>query len=232
MTKNISIRVQKELYAKSGNICAFPGCNQNLISNETNNSNICHIISKKPNGPRHDPNYKNYDHDENLILLCLNHHNEVDKNVDKYTVDALRNMKEMHEQSIRELFENNIEVNNLKSIFLKAIDDYNIVDIIQNEDYSSSFHSYKLINLIGFTKYINCEILTEYNKTFYNENFIFSMKSLVENFENLYYYLDEHTETYDNGRFIKTKEGYVLNTDYITSLRVLIAGELSKYLKY
>ena len=88
----ITIPTRNALYAKSGNRCAYTGCNQVLIDDK-NNSNICHIISEKPNGPRHDPNYIDYDNEENLILLCRNHHNEVDTNVEKYSVDILHAMK-------------------------------------------------------------------------------------------------------------------------------------------
>lgn len=41
-SRQIPARVVKELYAKSGNCCAFSGCNEQLFEN-ANVGQICHI---------------------------------------------------------------------------------------------------------------------------------------------------------------------------------------------
>lgn len=41
----ITTQTKNALYAKSGNQCAYPGCNQTLINEGINSSNICHIVS-------------------------------------------------------------------------------------------------------------------------------------------------------------------------------------------
>ncbi|KNF09289.1 hypothetical protein CLPU_3c00670 [Gottschalkia purinilytica] len=91
----------KILWSKSGGICAFPGCNQELICNNTQDiiGQICHIIAKKPDGPRGDSNYSKEELNSysNLILLCPTHHSIIDNNVDTYTTDKLIKMKEEHE---------------------------------------------------------------------------------------------------------------------------------------
>ncbi|MBY5958222.1 HNH endonuclease [Membranicola marinus] len=75
----ISSKTRKNLCAKSGNRCSI--CRTELFakkfkSDEENIGEECHIISSKQNGPRHHPNLDDYD---NLILLCRNHHKEIDE---------------------------------------------------------------------------------------------------------------------------------------------------------
>lgn len=222
----------KSLYAKSGNKCAYPGCNQTLME-DINNSNICHIISQKPNGPRHNPNYIDYDNEENLILLCTNHHNEVDAkiNVKKYSVAILHDMREKHEQLIQNLIDNNSEFNELKGILLKGIDDYDIIDIIEKEDYSASFLEYKLRYISNFAHDIDSKILTTYNNSFANSEFISSMKTLSSNLYALSMYLCSNTEISDDGRVIKVRKDKPLDPEHIRTLRLTIANELKKYIQ-
>lgn len=105
----ISPAVLKRLYSKSGNRCAFPGCKECLIFDEVNQSNMCHIISPASNGPRHIENFNggNYDEEDNIIVLCLMHHNLVDNRVNEYPADTLRDMKRCHEQYIEEALRKN-----------------------------------------------------------------------------------------------------------------------------
>jgi hypothetical protein len=98
--KEITDLTIKRLYALSGNRCAFPDCNVTFVSseNETNLSNICHIEAAEIGGERYNPDSNDDERRsfENLILLCPNHHKETD-NVEKYTVEILRKMKQEHE---------------------------------------------------------------------------------------------------------------------------------------
>jgi len=106
---SISDKVRKELWAKSGNQCAI--CKKELfIPNGTKDYNIgeeCHIISASPSGPRHEK-YCDYDSYDNLILLCRNHHKEIDdcSNLKKYTKDKLCNIKKEHEDWVRQQLSN------------------------------------------------------------------------------------------------------------------------------
>jgi hypothetical protein len=90
----------KRLYALSGNRCAFPNCTATFVSfeNEKNISNICHIEAAESNGERYNSSSTDEERRsfENLILLCPNHHKETD-DVNKYTVEVLRKMKQEHE---------------------------------------------------------------------------------------------------------------------------------------
>jgi hypothetical protein len=64
----------------------------------------CHIVSSKPNGPRHVRlDDKDYDAVENLILLCKIHHKVVDDRVDLYPTDALIKIKREHESWVDQM---------------------------------------------------------------------------------------------------------------------------------
>jgi len=64
----------------------------------------CHIVAQSPSGPRgHSPlTPEQRDHYDNLILLCRNHHKQVDDQENTYTVQCLLDMKAAHEKWVRE----------------------------------------------------------------------------------------------------------------------------------
>lgn len=92
--------VLRALFARSGNRCAFPGCNAILV-NERNQfvANVCHIEAAEEGGERFNPLQSNEDRRryENLLLLCYPHHVETNE-VDLYSVDRLQTIKAEHEQ--------------------------------------------------------------------------------------------------------------------------------------
>lgn len=100
---NISTKIRKELWGKAAGRCSI--CKKKIILDDdvrSNISNECHIISPKENGPRHIEGINNYNSYDNLILLCRNHHAEVDNNVNKYTVDKLKEIKKQHEKYVND----------------------------------------------------------------------------------------------------------------------------------
>lgn len=108
----ISDKTRKFLWAKSGNRCAI--CKTELVTEGGNASEFnigeeCHIISAKPNGPRHMSDRQDYDGFENLILLCRNHHKEVDELTETYTEEILRYFKTNHENWVRSTIKSAIE---------------------------------------------------------------------------------------------------------------------------
>ncbi|WET50802.1 HNH endonuclease signature motif containing protein [Chryseobacterium indologenes] len=114
----ISDKTRKFLWAKSGNRCAI--CKTELItgsdaSEEFNVGEECHIISSKKNGPRYLANLEQYDNYENLLLLCRNHHTEIDELVDTYSEELLRYMKVNHENWVRTAIANAIHDNDDKA---------------------------------------------------------------------------------------------------------------------
>jgi hypothetical protein len=89
----------KRLFAVSGNVCAFLGCTQPLIENNTVVGEMCHIKGERPKAARYDPQQTDQERDsfENIILVCGTHHTIVDGDVQTYTVERLTAMKTEHE---------------------------------------------------------------------------------------------------------------------------------------
>ena len=94
----------KKLYGLAAGRCSI--CKINVFDNDVHIGEMAHIIAKKPKGARGKVNLSGdingYD---NLILLCANHHTEVDQNPGYYTVEKLVRIKDEHESSVTSLFE-------------------------------------------------------------------------------------------------------------------------------
>lgn len=90
----------RELYLRSGNECAFPGCRARIID-ETGNfvGELCHITAALPGGERFDASMSNEKRRsaDNLMLMCHEHHVVTD-DVDSYDVARLTQMKQEHEE--------------------------------------------------------------------------------------------------------------------------------------
>lgn len=102
--RNIKSTVIKNLYANSGNCCAFPNCHSILVDRNVNIGEICHIEGLNPDSARYNPHLTDEESNsiENLILLCSNHHSLIDRDEDVYTVECLKDMKATHEAYVRE----------------------------------------------------------------------------------------------------------------------------------
>ncbi len=103
------------LIARAGGRCQFENCNKNVFLDEvtlddTNNSNIAHIVASSPRGPRGSAtqSFELSDKIENLMLMCLEHHHLIDeKGKDKiYTVEILRAMKATQEERVQKMLNN------------------------------------------------------------------------------------------------------------------------------
>lgn len=98
----VSEKIIKRLFAVSGNICAFPRCQNNLIDLPSRKvvGEICHIKGKSPKSARYDRAQSREErHDyANLILMCVPHHRIVDADAKLYTVEELQKIKGHHEK--------------------------------------------------------------------------------------------------------------------------------------
>jgi len=139
----ISLKTHKLLWGKSGNRCAI--CKTELI--EALDSTIsgsegiigeeCHIVARKREGPRGISELSLEDRDEigNLILLCSNHHREIDTKVEKYSVQGLKEIKRDHEDWVKKTLEINIDEDQL--LMIQTID--SIIEKAQFDEWSESF---------------------------------------------------------------------------------------------
>lgn len=91
----------RRLYLTSGNLCAFPECNRIMLNaHGTFVGQVAHIEAAEEGGPRYNVAMTDEDrrHISNLMLMCYEHHREVDLNVGKFDPDTLRFYKKTHER--------------------------------------------------------------------------------------------------------------------------------------
>lgn len=129
--------VLRELFLKSGNQCAFPGCFESIVDEEGNYvGEICHIEAAEKGGERFNPNMTNEDRRafDNLMLMCHKHH-VVTNDVEKYPVTELKKMKKVHENKF----------SNVIQQMQNSIVDYGRANI-----YIESQVCTKLSNILGY----------------------------------------------------------------------------------
>jgi hypothetical protein len=91
----------KRLFARSGNLCAFPGCSLPIVENVgTITGEICHIRAQSEGGPRFDRAQTDDERQgfDNLILLCRRHHKIVDAEPEVYSAEVLEEVKRIRER--------------------------------------------------------------------------------------------------------------------------------------
>ncbi len=91
--------VKRELFLKSGNQCAFPGCSRFIINaSGVFVGEICHIEAASEGGERFNKDSSNDKRAKfsNLLLMCHDHHKVTD-NVDLYKVKRMKEIKILHE---------------------------------------------------------------------------------------------------------------------------------------
>ena len=95
----------RELYLKSGNQCAFPGCARVMINADgVFVGQVCHIEAAEEGGERFNENMTDEQRAafENLMLMCYEHHVITD-DVATYTVPVLQRMKAGHEAKFTDI---------------------------------------------------------------------------------------------------------------------------------
>ena len=109
-SRHIPIADRNHLWGMSAGRCAYPDC-RIILTKEGNKrdgiatvGDIAHIYAHSPDGPRPHPDglYENADRYDNLILLCPNHHREVDGQPNTYSVAVLQQWKADHERWVAE----------------------------------------------------------------------------------------------------------------------------------
>ena len=101
----ISELTRKALWGRAGNRCAI--CDATLVPKPLGGrpsliGEECHIVARRPGGPRGDqpvPEVHGYD---NLILLCANCHKLVDDQPEHYTTERLRQVKREQEERVEQ----------------------------------------------------------------------------------------------------------------------------------
>jgi hypothetical protein len=104
----ITDKTRKMLWGRSGNRCAI--CRHELVteSGVMDEAAVigdeCHIVAREGNGPRGNNPMMIAQRDayDNLILLCRNHHKEVDDKPNEFTVEILYQIKSIHEAWVQQ----------------------------------------------------------------------------------------------------------------------------------
>ena len=102
----ISLKSHKMLWGRAAGRCSFASCRITLVEEGAGLlGEVAHIVAESPDGPRGSNAFPSemLNEYENLILLCPNHHTEIDKaHLDLYSADRLRQIKAEHEHWVRE----------------------------------------------------------------------------------------------------------------------------------
>lgn len=132
----------KVLWARSGNRCAI--CRTPLTQNSTSGASHtlgeqAHIVGDNNGSARSDSVLSDAERDEyhNLILLCPNHHTEIDRNIEDWPAERLYIAKSKHELWVTEtLSETENYINNAKQAAAAAIID-SAVELCKLEEWKN-----------------------------------------------------------------------------------------------
>ncbi|MDD4031640.1 MAG: HNH endonuclease [Bacteroidales bacterium] len=202
--RNYTDQTIKKLFGLSGNLCAFPGCNNRLLNDKNAlDSNICHIEAANEGGERYNPNMTDEQRAdyENLILLCRQCHDKTnDESV--YTVEALKEMKRIHESNYL-----NQRINNNPSMLKNAINAISFISL-DGIDKMESLNTY------------NPKVKLNYNQVKFNFSLIQEYKVYHEKINILYDELEAQGSIkkekllYNIEQlYLKIKGKYVLDSD-------------------
>lgn len=102
-TKSVPRRDSLALWVRSAGRCNFYGCGMLVAEPHLRIGEQCHIHARNEGGARWLPSYQgNINGYDNLILMCPNHHAEIDAPENGFSADFLRNMKRDHENRVDE----------------------------------------------------------------------------------------------------------------------------------
>ena len=106
--KRPPVAVERELWARSGGVCQFPGCADVLYRDTAvywepiNLGELAHNVAASVQGPRGDSSRSAAlsDDPENLLMLCRKHHKTADTLPTEYRESTLRRWKDRHEAAV------------------------------------------------------------------------------------------------------------------------------------
>ena len=190
MGKRISSGAIKRLWARSGGVCYYPDCDEDLIRDDKDESETYHVGEQahihphsENGGPRSGgdmPTEKRREV-ENFILLCPTHHREIDKAPDeKYPVERLLRWKKRHEKKINRSIQSHMP--NISQSELDVI----IKHLLQNDEtYDASNKLTSISNKVkinNFSDKVTPIIKTGLTQSTKVEDYLNSMEQTDSNF--------------------------------------------------
>jgi hypothetical protein len=108
-SRNYSDRTLKLLWGRAAGHCAMPDCRVELFADATDYDpvvvigDMAHVAGASDDGPRaaHELSLKERNDYENLILLCKNCHDRIDKQARSNRAERLKEIKQAHEAWVR-----------------------------------------------------------------------------------------------------------------------------------
>ncbi|MGP0060068.1 MAG: hypothetical protein ACLPID_12360 [Beijerinckiaceae bacterium] len=105
----ISARTSKMLWGRAAARCSMPDCRISLVLDDTETDDpaligeMAHMVAEKDDGPRGISPMTPEQRDlyDNLLLLCRNHHGEIDRQPETWPVGRLQQIKADHETWVR-----------------------------------------------------------------------------------------------------------------------------------
>lgn len=103
------VREKILIWTMAGGQCSYPKCEKHLVMSSLEGSlslvgEVAHIVSAKADGPRGEYDLANegidFDHEDNLMLLCNIHHKIIDEHPSDYPVAMLKDLKSNQERKI------------------------------------------------------------------------------------------------------------------------------------
>lgn len=119
---SITDRTISKLFGMAAGRCSM--CKISIVERNVKIGEMAHIIAKQKGGARGDfPITGDINGYENLILLCPNHHTEVDDSEVRYPPEELHRIKDEHEAYVRQLFDHQsqrrvMDINGLRALML------------------------------------------------------------------------------------------------------------------
>lgn len=108
-SRNYSERTIKLLWGRAAGRCAMPDCRMELFAEATDYDpvvvigDMAHVAGASDTGPRAEPDLSSKERNdyENLILLCKNCHDRIDKQARSNRAERLKEIKQAHEAWVR-----------------------------------------------------------------------------------------------------------------------------------
>lgn len=149
---DFSPSVKRTLAERVGWKCSYPGCNQTTVGPDSSDTNsrinngiAAHITAAAPGGPRYDPSLTPEQRSsiDNGIWMCRSHGALIDSDYTIYSVEQLKNWKQLAEtqQSLLLQMTHQVSQNNYSERdvgVLKAITDifnYNYLQMLKSEPF-------------------------------------------------------------------------------------------------
>lgn len=108
--ESVPIAQIRVLLSRSGNVCAYPECERELVLDARSQGGpsksigkIAHICAASQGGPRYDASMSSLERVSvaNLIYLCSDHHDLIDTQIADHPPELLRKMRGDHEAAVR-----------------------------------------------------------------------------------------------------------------------------------